>query len=495
MQPVCSQCRKANRSCVAAATPTSLVPTPQPYLRPEAWATIEVSLHQYFTASIANIASDEFNGEFWQRSVLQARTALPAIRHASNAVACLKWTRNPRANLNHTFKQTLEAESGRQYAASMKYIFDIIQSPSPSPEEKTTVLLASVFYYRYALDWENILAILAKSCVLIRHWKFWECLDSGPISTIASQVLYYFVKSERACQESLCETPSKPTDNSWLEAIHWLQKRPLASTIHASVEIEMLWNSARGIMENLPFQPSSSQIDAASTDRRALHACFKIWEKRFDALVPSVSPDHHIPIAVLGVRRALANLLFKINLEEFGTIWSETCWDRLEHGFAIVLGLIESVLTEVTDPASQAYRDITYTPFLYKSLTFIARFCRSSAVRRRAAGIVRMAIPSALARSYVTTKSLEVDYSPRVRILPVDHIIALEESAWACEGANSECSATTRCIRNKYVCNMHRVAQVYLSRGILHEFTFFTVADFLQGKPGRKLAMPATLIF
>ncbi|KAJ4158449.1 uncharacterized protein LMH87_008975 [Akanthomyces muscarius] len=260
LQPVCLQCRIANRSCVTAATPTSLVPATQQHLRPEAWGTIDVSLHQYFVAKIANIASDEFNGDFWQRSVLQVRTALPAVRHASNAVACLKWTRNARANLSHMFRQTLETESGRQYAASMKCIVDIIQSPSPSPEEKTTVLLASVFYYRYSLDWENILAIVAK--------------------------------------------------------------------------------------------------------------------------------NYHIQIAVLDVRHALASLLFKINLEEFGALWSETCWDRLEHDFAIVLGLIESVLTKATDPASQAYRDISYTPFLYKSLTFIARFCRSSAVRHKAAGIL-----------------------------------------------------------------------------------------------------------
>lgn len=192
----------------------------------------------------------------------------------------------------------------------------------------------------------------------------------------------------------------------------------------------------------------------------------------------------------------MASLLFKINLEEFGALWSETCWDRLEHDFAIVLGLIESVLTKATDPASQANRDISYTPFLYKSLTFIARFCRSSAVRHKAAGIVRVAIPSALARSFVTSAMpLQVDNSPRVGPLPVDHIIALEESAWACEDAESECSPIKKCIRHEYVCNMHRVAQVYLRRAIYHEFTFFTVADVFQGKPGRKVAMPATLIF
>lgn len=454
-----------------------------------------MSLHGYFIASVANTASDEFNGEFWRRSVLQARTALPAIRHASNAVACLRWTRNSRADLSHMFRQKLETEGGRQYTASIECIFDIIQSPSPSPEEKTTVLLASVFYYRYALDWDTILAILAKSCVLIRHWKFWKCLYPGPVSTLASQVLNYFVKSERASQESLCETPSKPTGNSWLEAILWLQKRPLTSTIHACVEIEMLWNSARSIIETLPFQPSSSQISAASTNHKALYACLKVWETRFHALVPSLSTAYYIHVAVLNVRHALASLLFQIDLEEFATLWSETCWDRLEQDFTIVLGRIESVLAKATDPASQAYRDITYTPFLYKSLIFIARFCRSSAVRHRAAGIVRVAMPSALARSWVTFNSRQFDLDPGVVPLPVDRIIALEESAWTREDAESECSVAKKCTRNEYVCNMHRVAQVYLRRARYHEFTFFTVADLLQGKPGHKVEMPVTLVF
>ncbi len=454
-----------------------------------------MDLHQYFIASIVNIASDEFNGEFWRRTVLQTRTTLPAIRHATNAVACLKWTRNPEANLTQAFKQKLEAESGRQYSASMKYIFDIIQSPCPSPEEKTTVLLASVFYYRYALDWNNFLAILANSCSLIRHWKFWECLDSGPISTIASQLLYYFVKSERASQESLCETPSKPPSSSWLEAILWLQRRPLASTMNASVELEMLWNSARSITESLPFQPSKSQLSTASIERMALHQCFNMWVKRFHDLLPSLSPSYRIHVAVLNVRRSLVNLLFKFNLEEFDTIWSETCWDDLESDFASALALIELVLAEVNDTTSQAHRDITYTPFLYKSLNFIARFCRSSTVRHRAAGILRVAIPSALARSYVTAATSQVDRGPTVRPLPVDHIIALEERAWAYEDADSECSANKKCIRNEFICNMHRVARVLITLGASREYTFFTVADVLHGKQRRSVVIPTTLVF
>lgn len=160
-----------------------------------------------------------------------------------------------------------------------------------------------------------------------------------------------------------------------------------------------------------------------------------------------------------------------------------------------MLGRIESVLTKATDPASQAYRDITYTPFLYKSLIFIARFCRSSAVRHRAAGIVRVAVPSALARSWVTFNSRHVNLDPGVVPLPVDRIIALEECAWTREDVESECSAAKKCIRYEYVCNMHRVAQVYLRRARYHEFTFLIVAGLLQGRPGRKVAMPVTLVF
>lgn len=496
-KPICMQCKRTNRSCIVPSVPTSLSQLPQVPSTSENWATIDAKLDQYFMANISSIASDEFNCEFWQHHVLQARVALPAVRLASNALACLKWTRNPKVNLSYMFTQSLDVKSSQSYSASIKYVFDLMQAPHPSPEEKTTVLLASIFYYRYALDWNSIWAIISKSCQLIRYWRYWECLDSDSVSGLASHILYYFVKAERARQESLCEAPARPINTSWLEAIMWLQRKPLNSTVHAYLEVEMIYISLRGIMENLPFRPLKRQIATASAERATLFQCFKLWERRLMRSRSSFSKCYSIQVAIIDVRRTLVDILFKVNLEDFVGLWSETCWDGFEREFACALGLVESVLAEACDTTCQAYNDIHYTPSLYKSLTFIARFCRSTTIRHRAADIVRVAIPTALSRSYVTVPVKSRDHKPFVKPMVVDFLISVEESAWTRPAAFFECSAGKGCIRHEYVCNMHRVARIshlpFPDR--IPEFTFCTVADLVQGIDGQKYSISRLVVF
>ncbi|KAJ6779358.1 hypothetical protein PWT90_04023 [Aphanocladium album] len=497
-KPVCTQCSKSNRPCLSSSSQAPLGLSPPVLPRPQAWSDLDVRLDQYFIASISSIACDEFNHDFWQHYVLQARAALPAVRHASNALACLKWTRNSNANLDYTFKKFLETESGRNYSLSIKQIFDIMQAPSPSPEEKTTVLVASIFYYRYALNWDSIWGVITKSCQLIRLWKYWECLDSGHISSLASQVLYYFVKAQRAFEESFCVTRKQTTSNSWLEAILWLQAKPPTYAMHAYLEMEMLYMSLRGIMEGLPFRPSKIQVEAAATERRALHNCFQKWDERFQSTAHPLPPQYRIHAAVVNVRRALVDILFQINLQKFYNQWSETCWDDFDHDFAQALGLIESILAEACDITTQAYRDIHYTPSLYKSLIFIARFCRKSALRHRAVDIVHAAMTNALARSYVTNIQSPRDKSPLVNTLNVDKLIALEESAWTNENAGAECSTSKRCIRNEFVCNMHRVARVSFwpeQDKSADRFQFSTVADITHGRKGQQYHIRRVMVF
>lgn len=224
-KPVCHRCIKGGRECIGSSyvavtnpmqrslNPTSVSPTAG-----------ELALSHYFLNKVAVGVTDEFNSELWRYFLPQAIHTFAPVWHASNAVAAYSWSTNPAAKLASRAAYTLDHESAQHYSASMKTIHDMIQRSFLSTHEKTTVLLASILYAIYAgkrCDTANYNRLRDMNCALIRHWKFWECMESPDVSVsgTAAQILYYFVKeASLPMAESIIQAPN-PSPGAWLGAL------------------------------------------------------------------------------------------------------------------------------------------------------------------------------------------------------------------------------------------------------------------------------------
>ncbi|KAM0743136.1 hypothetical protein ACQRIT_003313 [Beauveria bassiana] len=528
-RPACQRCISSWRPCQGYRLPpappslaadTRLQPTP---VVPTA---AEHVLVRYFLAEISAFATDEFNTTFWRRDVPQVARAVPAVWHATNALAGAAWARSPRAALEPDTAALVDREGARQYSAAVRHILQTTATPAlalaerqrPEPRDQTTVLLASILLASYAVSVGEkavFVALFETSRRLVMQWAFWECLDVPSVSALATQILYVYVKTERVAQEFHLETaaaepdarsPRRPLRSSeplpmlrWRDALAALQRQPLTSALRACLELDMVWNSVHDIFDAFPFTSTTDDVTTAYTQRHAFAPLFETWEARYATFTRRVRTRTHrravdIDVAALDLRRMLVRVLLRVPIGRCRPCWSETCWDPFVRDFAAALTCLEAALAPAAAAAAAVDKtDMLSTPSIYASCNFIVQKCRAPGLRRKAAAVLRS--------SLVATLGMEQDEVGKRQHLPliVDRLMLVEESAWVGNGGGGggggECGQDDVCVPGRYICNLHRVARVHIDREVVGypEITFLTVGDILKGRPGYREAMDITL--
>lgn len=454
----------------------------------------ERALSSYFLTKVAVGVADEFSAELWHYLLPQATHTLVPVWHASNAVAAYAWSTNPAAKLAPGAAYTLDHEGAQHYSASMKTICSMVQRPSLSTQEKTTVLLASILYAIYAgkrCDTATFNRLRDMNCALIRHWKFWECMECPDVSVsgAAAQILYYFVKeSALPMAESILQAPySLP--GAWLDALRWLQNRPLASVVHAYIEFELLWASTKAVFGSLSLRPTAADIRIATSRRAVLWQHVMVWEARCAELF-STALYSSFHVTLIRVQNILITILFKLKLERFTDEWDETCLDDFQPQFAAAFDLVASLCVAGKGSTGSIPSDVGVPVQVFRALTFIARGCRVPVLRRKAA-VLQMAVISA--RIPVEAKDLDTLALPKR--LSNSQIILLEEIAWRDDASRRDCATGKECVRDKFICNRHRVAKSRVGGESkpYQELTLQTVGEVLDGRPGRNVYVSGTL--
>ncbi|KAM3463945.1 hypothetical protein NHJ6243_002907 [Beauveria neobassiana] len=525
-RPACQRCISSWRPCQGyrlPAAPPSLAADTRLQPTPVVPTAAEHVLGRYFLAEISAFATDEFNTTFWRRDVPQVARAVPAVWHATNALAGAAWARSPRAGLEPNAAALVDREGARQYSAAVRHILQTTASPAlalaerqrPEPRDQTTVLLASIFLASYAVSVGEkavFVALFETSRRLVMQWAFWECLDVPSVSALATQILYVYVKTERVAQEFHLETaagdpdarsPRQPSRSSeplpmlrWRDALAALQRQPLTSALRACLELDMVWNSVHDIFDAFPFTSTTDDVTTAYTQRHAFAPLFEAWEARYATFTRRVRTRTHrravdIDIAALDLRRMLVRVLLRVPIGRCRSCWSETCWDPFVRDFAAALTCLEAALAPAATAAAAAVdkTDMLSTPSIYASCNFIVQKCRAPGLRRKAAAVLRS--------SLVATLGMGQDEVGKRQHLPliVDRLMLVEESAWDGNNGGGECGRDDVCVPGRYICNLHRVARVHIDREVVGypEITFLTVGDILEGRPGYREAMDITL--
>ncbi|KAF1739532.1 putative transcriptional regulatory protein [Beauveria bassiana] len=492
-KPSCLQCIKAKRQCVGYLTNTVLITQPR-HSTPVDPTMTELSLNHYFNHKFMKSIHDGFNAELWGYSLPQATASLAPIWHASNAVAGLAWSRNPRASLAPNVIALLNKESTMQFSASIQHVLTLTRNPNLSVHDKTTILLANVLFCLHALqteDTKGALDIVTQSCRLIRQWKFWESIDQEQwSSTCSTQVFYYFVKMEGTFLESQPEN-NRAASILWQHALEWLVHRPITSLIRAYLEVELVWTTLQETLHNLPLRPSKKDVGAASRKLSSMRSYTAAVTKKTMPIVESAATGNVIHGTILNVRFVLIDAILKIDLARFKSGWDETLWDEHEPAFRTVVDMLKTALEEAGDPRGWDPTQVQFAPALARALNFVARVCREPVLRRRAANLLRVALVG-VARINVDLGSPEVNEETYSYLL-VDDLIKLEEQAWHDADTPGNCTKGAPCILDKFICNEHRVAKVQARpKGPgWNEFTFITVGDVRFGSPGHKLLKQA----
>lgn len=490
--PVCFQCFRSQRTC-----PGYVGRRPSVLIRPSLNSTsivptrIELELVEYFRNRVIGFASDEFHREFWLHSILQVSRSVTAVWHATNALAASIRGRDYRAMSHPSLGQSLQEKEVReqslhQHSMALRHIYKITESQNFSAWDKTIVLICNVLLAIYAIpgNAQAGLDIIGSSLALIKHWRFWECLHSPSVSLLATQMLYFFVKGERRKQESLFLT-TEATSGGWHEAVEFLQKQPLMSAIGAYLELDMMWSDAMGLLEGVPFQPTSTEIDATTLCRTMLRKQFDVWETRYNRLVCSSMIIDPVRLAVLGARRILLKIVLRLDIAH---LWDEMCWDEFTAEYNTALGLLDPILTKPAEPVGlgQGRSDNKFTQQIWRLLNFIARMCRVPETRRRAASLMHQSM-RAMLRSRPPAMASSV---PNANLPPllVTRFIELELDAYI------ECCEQPKCIRGQFVCPNHRISQVRGNQDMNGpSFTLRTVGDVLNNRPGRDIQRGAQM--
>ncbi|ATY59316.1 Zn(II)2Cys6 transcription factor [Cordyceps militaris] len=462
-RPACQRCISAWRPCegyhlpAVPATARTLAPADsrlQPTLVVPTAA--ERALGRYFITEIGAVAGDEFNTTFWSRDVPQVARAVPAVWHASNALAGATWARSPGGQLTVRAAALVEQESTRQYSAAVRHILQLTaqravlpSARSPSPHDRTAVLLATILLASYAMgigERRVFASIVATSRRLVRQWAFWECLDVPSVAALAAQILYVYVKMERVAQDFHLEAAGGADEQAalarppwrWLDALAALQRRPLTSALRACLELDMIWNSVHDILDALPCAPSDSDMAIALERRQPFARLFSSWEARYAAYTARLrrsgrrAPPLDVDIVALDLRRVLVRVLLRV----VPSLASETCWDPFARDFAAAVACLEAALPAAA-AAAAATNTVLSTPSIYASCNFIVHKCRAPGLRRRAAAVLRHSLVAALGRHAHNDDGLEQ------QPLIVDRLVLVEESAWAAAG---ECGGDDACV-------------------------------------------------
>ncbi|KAJ3496599.1 hypothetical protein NLG97_g2544 [Lecanicillium saksenae] len=431
--------------------------------------TTEVNLNHYFRNSIGAVAGDEFITIFWDYYVAQFGRSVPAIWHASNAVAGACWSRRPDSGLTPSAAALLDEESSKQYSGAVKHILRMMKEGGerPSPQTQTVVLLANIFLATYAVsvgEPSGFGSMYSTSRRLIRQWAFWECLDIPSLSVLATQILYFYIKTERIVSEFHPESITKeskllPGESPmrWHDAVAYLQRRPMGCKIRACLELYMIWNCVNDVLDALPLEPSTEDISTTYKNRHSFYTLYKSWESRYASLVSSPSPPSALrnvgdgisgmDIVALDIRRLLLGIIFRFPISSCRPVWCETAWDSFEPVFEEAAGILERTM-RCSDSTMLSVAS------LYTSCQFILHRCRSPVLRRKVLSVLRSSFDGS---SSVICATVSLP-------LMVDEVVSLEESAWKRAEAGGECDAEERCKPSRFICNMHRVARVSIDR-------------------------------
>lgn len=481
-RPACQKCVRGNRKCVGVgySTPAPTVAFRPLHPEPVIPTTMEQSLSHYFHTQVIALTMDEFNVELWRYSLPQVTHSMTAVWHASNAMAGISWAQNAKANLAPGVVSNLTKESTRQYSQSIKALMKITESDHLSDENKTTILLTNILYVIYNLYFADGVAALAvhfRSCQLIRSWRFWECVKAPWASELAAQVLYYYVRIDNMLNDIWLRPRNEP--HAWHEAFIALQQCKLTPTMGAYLEMEMLWNDARAVFSSLPFQPTMDDIETARSQRLAIQQRYTSWSRQYTELFASMPLLTPMRRAAVEVWRVLLKVLLEVDLDRFENLWDEVGWDQFEDEFEFVVDLVETAIKE--EGNSWGY-EVQLAPQLWKSLHFVVKTCREPVLRRRAAILLRIMMFLGMD---------QVPEDPRApaddkELTPIQRLIGLEEAGWrkGDSGIKGEPVPGCECVRDEFICNLHRVASV--STGLDGEgslkVTFATVGDLLYNK-------------
>ncbi|OAA33945.1 C6 zinc finger domain protein [Beauveria brongniartii RCEF 3172] len=461
VRPSCIRCRKGNRTCsgyLDSVAPTSL----QLSSAPVESCLEELRLNRHFLHHVIPSATPKLSCDYWRYYIPRFTNTVPAIWHATNALSALMWTTiEANGDAAAVDCSRLGKLAVIQHSASIKQILQLTEKKALSMQDKTVILVANFFLCvvsGYPGNLANFMALHKKAVRLIRHWKFWECVDT---SDEAMHLLFSTINHVRMHEDSLLVTPDTPSDD-WQEALAYLQERPLKSVLKAYMELEMIWISLHAILEELLAQSSTTAVDVAVAHmkRASLQSRFLLWEEQYLSLIYSTKNISPLGSAALSVRRILTRICFEMRLEPFEHAGDETRWDPFDRDFTSAWCGIEETLTAGTSYNVDA--PTRFGPSLRISLQFIARFCRKQDIRHAAAALLRSQVPKAM--------SIEPSTMP----LLVESIIALEEGHW------DSCCQVPKCRRGEFICNWHRVAKVNaisLEELRYHEFQCLTVGD------------------
>lgn len=477
--PACLACIHSRRECpgyLMTAPPATIAPTlSSTKIVP---TSRELLLNDYFRNVMLTYFPDEFNASFWSRSVLQISRSEMAVWHAVNAVAGSKWAMDRRSNATGDFRTMISTECQRQYLMTLKHTLALTQSPQLSERDKTLVLLVNILlsiYWPPPGESRPLHLMISKSLDLIIFWKFWECIDSGPSSTLSTEVIYYFVKAERAMQDCRLETQIETRD--WGKAITCLQRRPLASATRAYVEFVMIWSSVRAILDGLPFQSGNKDIASASCKRYVLENQFRIWEVRYGELLRSGEVVDPILVAAMDARIILLNTMLRLDLTKFDNHWDETGWDNFLVNYKMAFAILDLAVTKYKNAPRQDQHTNHFMPLVWNSLNFIARVCRDPILRRKCVALLQTSLQAAI-RCFSGPSSQP--------LVVVSYIITLEETAYP------DCNEKHKCIAGAYVCNLHRVARVQLKAdGDIITYIFHTTSDVVNNRAGHTIRTKA----
>ncbi|ATY66239.1 C6 zinc finger domain [Cordyceps militaris] len=475
-RPICMRCQKTQRKCAGYLDPIG--PSLQLSTAPAGCCPEGLRLNSYFLHHLVRSAADEFDCDYWRYYMPRFTQTVPAIWHATNALSALMWAGNgDPAAAGAADCAKLHKLAVVQHSAAMNDVLRLTRKNTLSVADKAVIVVANFFFCAIAGHPGNIetfMAMHGKTVRLIRHWRFWELVDS---SAEAMHLFHLFIKSVRIREESLlltCQTPGE----GWEDAVVFLQKRPLGSVIKAYIELEMLWISLYAVLDGFFIRSSATMLDveATNTRRAELQPLFLIWERRYQAFLFCTPNIHPVGAAALSVRYILTRICFEMHLQPFEHVAEETCWDSFEQEFTLAWRIIEETLTA---PASFTKSSpARFRPSLRTSLQFIARYCRKHSLRHAAAALLRSELPNGQSGKPPTTPLL------------VESIITLEESE------SKTCGQVPRCQPGEFICNWHRVAKVHaisLEESECHEFQCLTVGDIMDGRPGTTVRSTAIL--
>lgn len=447
---------------------------------------MELSLRHYFvTKAIVNV-SDEFNSDLWSYFLPQAAQNFEPIWHAGNAVAAASWATNGHTDLTLDVADKLDTESVKQYSISTKRVLAMTQKSGLTPQERATILLASVLYSVYAgrrSEAAHFVKLREMNRNLILHWKFWEYTDSTPVSGLAMHLMYHYVKGTSGFHGTLFPAPSN-APGAWLGAIRWFQKRPVASLLQGQIEIELLWISINDIMAGLPFYATAHDVEVIRSKRALLKRHLTVWEERCIDLAFKLPPTSNLQVGILQIQRILIHVYFTLDIDRCTNLWDETIWDVFEPEFATVVELCSALLLPDQSVISKPPPNVSQSAHLLRLLETTIRACREPALRRKASVLQEYC-------HYFHTDHLpkvDVDFSKLPNYMITSRVILLEEIAWRDEAAQADCDQAKSCVRDEFICNNHRVIRVMdgPSSRLTEEYTLITVGDIIYDRLGTK---------